>query len=212
MFDTQLNLVEQRVLGCLLEKQLSTPDTYPLSLNALVNACNQSSNRDPVLALDEQTVLAALSRLRDQQATWSMGGGRVPKYGHKLTETFALSIQEGAILAELLLRGPQTPGELRTRCTRMYSFPDLAELESVLALLVEAGTLVVPLPRQPGTKEIRYAHRLGALPEAHVGVPAGALAEPPAPRPAPWEQEVAGLREELAQLRAEFEAFRRQFD
>ena len=223
MFDTQLNAIEQRVLGCLMEKQLSTPDNYPLSLNALVNACNQSSNRDPVMALDEQAVLGAANRLRDQQAIWCMGtgggGGRVAKYGHKLTETFELSIQESAILAELLLRGPQTPGELRNRCTRMYNFQDLQELEGVLEVMVETGTLVAPLPRQPGTKETRYAHRLGAPPEAAVRgpmtVPAasgGAQAEPQVPRSAPWQQEVAGLREELAQLRAEFEAFKRQFD
>jgi len=212
MFDALLGPHEQRVLGCLMEKQLSTPDSYPLTLNALVNACNQSSNRDPVLSLDEAAVLAALHRLKDQQAVWFMGaagsGGRVPKYGHRLTETFELSIQETAILAELLLRGPQTPGELRTRTTRMYGFQDLQELEVVLGLMVDAGTLVTPLPRQPGTKETRYAHRLGALPEPAA---AAGTAAPAAARPGPG-QELAALREELAQLRAEFEAFKRQFD
>jgi hypothetical protein len=212
VFDTQLNPIEQRVLGCLMEKQLSTPDSYPLSLNALVNACNQSSNRDPVMALDEPAVQATLQRLKDQQAVWSMGGGRVPKFGHKLTETFELSLQETAILAELLLRGPQTPGELRNRCTRMYEFQDLPEVEAVLSMMVEARTLVAPLPRQPGTKETRYAHRLGAPPEAAVRQPVTATPELLAPRPAPWQAEVEGLREELAQLRAEFEAFKRQFD
>ena len=220
MFDSLLTPIEQRVLGCLMEKQLSTPDSYPLTLNALVNACNQSSNRDPVLALDEGTVQAALHRLKDQQAVWFMSGAgagsRVPKYGHRMTETFELSIQETAILAELLLRGPQTPGELRTRTHRMYAFQDLQELEAVLALLVETGTLVAPLPRQPGTKETRYAHRLGPLPEvagpAAATQAAAAQAASAPVRNAPWQPELAALREELAQLRAEFEAFKRQFD
>ena len=215
MFDSLLTPIEQRVLGCLMEKQLSTPDSYPLTLNALVNACNQSSNRDPVLALDEGAVQAALHRLKDQQAVWFMSGAgsgsRVPKYGHRMTETFELSIQETAILAELLLRGPQTPGELRTRTHRMYAFPDLQELEVVLGLLVETGTLVTALPRQPGNKEVRYAHRLGALPEA-PGPSAAAPAGSAPVRTAPWQPEVDALREELAQLRAEFAAFKRQFD
>ena len=202
---------EQRVLGCLLEKQMSTPDYYPLTLNALVNACNQTTNRDPVLALDEGAVMEALQALRDRQAVWFVGaaGSRVQKYEHRLAESMGLSVQECALLAELLLRGPQTPGELRSRSTRMYAFPDLQEVETVLALMQEAEPgLVIRLPRQPGTKETRFAHLLGDPPEASLQAPA-----PPAPtRTAHLEGVVADLRDDLARLRAEFEAFKRQFD
>lgn len=207
MFEPRLTATEQRVLGCLVEKQLSTPDYYPLTLNALVNACNQSTNRDPVMALEEAPVMEALQELRDHQAVWFVGGAgsRVQKYEHRLAESLGLSVQECAILAELLLRGPQTPGELRNRCTRMYPFPDLAEVEAVLALMLEAEEpLVAGLPRQPGTKETRYVHLLGDAPE-----PAAPSAPP---RPSRLEAEVAALKEELARLREEFEAFRKQFD
>ncbi len=207
MTDAALTIPEQRVLGCLLEKELSTPDAYPLTLNALVNACNQLTNRDPVLALDEAAVLEALEGLKDRQAAWLVGGAgsRVPKYAQRLAEARNLSVQECAILAELLLRGPQTPGELRARCARMYPFPDLAEVEAVLALMLEAeASLVARLPRQPGTKETRFSHLLGDP------LPAEAPA-PPQPR-GRLEEEVAVLRAELAALRAEFEAFRRQFE
>jgi uncharacterized protein len=208
MFETPLTPTEQRVLGCLVEKQLSTPDYYPLTLNALVNACNQSTNRDPVLALAEEAVMEALQDLRDRQAVWFVGaaGSRVQKYDHRLGESLGLSVQECAILAELLLRGPQTPGELRNRSTRMYPFQDLPEAEAVLALMCEAEPpLVTRLPRQPGTKETRYAHLLG-------GPPAEPAAAAPAPsRAAALDAEVAAMRAELAQLRADFEAFKGQF-
>jgi uncharacterized protein YceH (UPF0502 family) len=209
MPDPRLTAVEQRVLGCLVEKQLSTPDYYPLTLNALVNACNQSTNRDPVLALDEAAVMEALQDLRDGQKVWFVGaaGSRVQKYGHRLAESLGLSVQECAILAELLLRGPQTPGELRNRSTRMYPFPDLAEVEAVLALMLEAEEpLLARLPRQPGTKETRYAHLLGDAPE-----PAAPAQAPPS-RAAALEAEIAELRAEMGKLREEFEAFRQQFD
>jgi len=211
MFDPPLTLPEQRVLGCLIEKGLATPDYYPLTLNALVNACNQSTSRDPVMNLDETAVMTALYGLRDQQAVWFVGaaGSRVQKYQHRLAESLGLSVQETAIVGELLLRGPQTPGELRGRCTRMYAFQDLPEVEAVLALMLEAeDPLLAKLPRQPGTKETRYAHLLGEPPEAAAAVvpaPAGPS------RTALLEAEVAALRGELAQLRAEFEAFRGQF-
>jgi len=211
MAEHRLTATEQRVLGCLLEKHLSTPDYYPLTLNALVNACNQSTNRDPVMALDEAAVMEALQELRDCQAVWFVGaaGSRVQKYGHRLAESRGLSVQECAILAELLLRGPQTPGELRNRSTRMYPFPDLAEVEAVLELMLEAeDPLVARLPRLPGTKETRYAHLLGDPPEAAASPQAPA----PPSRSAALEAEVAALKGELAQLRAEFEAFRKQFD
>lgn len=210
MVDLRLAADEQRVLGCLIEKQLSTPDNYPLTLNALINACNQSTNRDPVVVLDEAAVQAALDELRDRQVVWFVGGaGRVTKFDHRLADSFGLSVQELAILAELLLRGPQTAGELRNRSGRMYAFQDLAEADAVLAVMLEADPpLVARLPRQPGTKETRYAHLLGDLPEAGA-----APAVPPAPsRSAQLEAQVAALREELAALRAEFDAFKAQFD
>ncbi len=210
MFEPPMTPQEQRVLGCLLEKQLSTPDYYPLTLNALVNACNQSTNRDPVLALDEAAVLEALQDLRDRQAVWFVGGAgsRVTKYEQRIAEAMGLSVQECAILAELLLRGPQTPGELRNRSTRMYTFQDLQEVDTVLALMGEGDpALVAPLPRQPGTKETRFAHGLGEMPAAAAPV----TAAPERSRTAQLEAEVAALREELAALRAEFEGFKAQF-
>jgi uncharacterized protein YceH (UPF0502 family) len=208
MFDSLLDTTEQRVLGCLVEKQLSTPDYYPLTLNALVNACNQSTNRDPVLTLEESAVQDALEGLRGRQVVWFVdaAGSRARKYEHRISEALGLSIQETAILAELLLRGPQTPGELRSRCTRMYAFQDLQEVEAALALMLEAEPpLVVRLPRQPGTKETRYGQLLGGPPEMPVAAPAPA-------RTGQLEGEVAQLKEEFLQLRAEFEAFRKQFE
>lgn len=208
---THLTPTQQRVLGCLMEKQLSTPDYYPLTLNALVNACNQSTNRDPVMALDEAAVLEALQELKDLDAVWFVGGAgsRVPKYEHRLAESQGLSVQESAILAELLLRGPQTPGELRNRSGRMYAFQDLQEVETVLALMQEAESpLVQRLPRQPGTKETRYAHLLGEPPAVEA-----AVAQERSPsRLGQLEAEVASLRSELAALKEAFEAFRKQFD
>jgi hypothetical protein len=208
MFDPLLNPTEQRVLGCLVEKEMSTPDYYPLTLNALVNACNQSTNRDPVLALGEASVLEALDGLRERQVVWFVdaAGSRVQKYEHRLANALGLSVQETAILAELLLRGPQTPGELRSRCTRMYAFPDLPEVDAALGVMLEAEPpLVTRLPRQPGTKETRYAHLLGDLPAIGPSAPAPS-------RTIQLETEVSALREELLQFRAEFEAFRKQFE
>jgi len=198
------------VLGCLLEKQLSTPDVYPLSMNGLVNACNQSSNRDPVLAMTEaevqETVQALLARGLAEH--WP---GRVLKVAHTAKPTWNLSVQEGALLAELLLRGPQTPGELRTNTRRMYAFPDLDEVEGCLAVLMEAEPpLVVRLARAPGAREARVAHLLSG--EVATSAPQGS--EPAAPRAGRVEQleaEVASLREELAGLRQAFEAFKAQF-
>lgn len=212
MFDEPLDPLALRVLGCLVEKHLSTPDYYPLTLNALVAACNQSSNRDPVLSLDDETVSQGLETLRERQLAWFItpAGSRVQKYEERLTERLHLSVQESAILAELLLRGPQTPGELRTRCTRMYEFPDLTEVEAGLQALAEAEPpLAQGLPRQPGTKEIRHAHLLGGAPAIQTS---SALPVPPAPsRVAQLESELAQLRSDLIQLRSEFEAFVKQF-
>lgn len=205
----ELSPLACRVLGCLLEKQLSTPDAYPLSLNALVNACNQSSNREPVLAVVEAEVQEAVAELLGQGLAehWP---GRVLKVAHTAKPAWNLSVQEGALLAELLLRGPQTPGELRTNTRRMYSFPDLGELEACLGALLESDPpLVTRLPRLPGAREARAAHRLAPLPE-HPGTSLAAAAPPPG-RVAALEAEVAALRTDLQDLRQAFEAFRAQF-
>lgn len=209
MFETPLNATELRVLGCLVEKQLSTPDYYPLTLNALVNACNQSTNRDPVMALDEATVAGALEGLRERQVVWFVdaAGSRARKYEHRMADALGLSVQETAILAELMLRGPQTPGELRARSPRMYAFQDLQEVEVALSVMLEAEPpLVVKLPRQPGTKETRYAQLLGEVTEA------AAPTAPPSTSRSQLEADLAALREEFRQLRDEFEAFRKQFE
>lgn len=205
-----LTPMECRVLGCLLEKQLSTPDVYPLSINSLLNACNQSSNRDPVLSLPESDVLAVVDGLisRGLAEHWP---GRVLKVAHTAKPTWNLSVQEAALLAELLLRGPQTPGELRTNARRMYAFPDLAELEACLAVLMEAEPpLVIRLARAPGAREARVAHLLTEPLEASSPVPY----EPSPTRPGRTDQlevELASLREEVAELRRAFEAFKAQF-
>ncbi|HJV49020.1 MAG TPA: DUF480 domain-containing protein [Geothrix sp.] len=207
---TDLSPLECRILGCLLEKQLSTPDVYPLSMNALLNACNQSSNREPVLSLTEPELQEGVAALvgRGLAEHWP---GRVLKVAHTAKPTWNLSVQEGALLAELLLRGPQTPGELRTNTRRMYAFPDLAEVESCLTVLMEAEPpLVVRLARAPGAREARVAHLLSGPVEAGPA----ALLEPPPARAGRIDQleaELASLREELAELRQAFEAFKGQF-
>jgi uncharacterized protein YceH (UPF0502 family) len=209
MPDLDLSPLECRVLGCLLEKQLSTPDVYPLSMNTLVNACNQSSNRDPVLVVTELEVQEAVDTLitRGLAEHWP---GRVLKIAHTAKPTWNLSVQEAALLAELLLRGPQTPGELRTNTRRMYAFPDLVELEACLAVLMDAEPpLVLRLARAPGAREARVAHLLAGSPES-----ASAPRETMPARTGLIERleaEVDALREELAELRQAFEAFRAQF-
>ncbi|HEY3399544.1 MAG TPA: DUF480 domain-containing protein [Geothrix sp.] len=206
----ELTPSECRVLGCLLEKQLSTPDVYPLSLNALVNACNQSSNRDPVLALAEAEVQAAVDSLLacGLAEHWP---GRVVKIAHTAKPTWNLSVQEAALLAELLLRGPQTPGELRTNTRRMYTFPDLVELESCLEALMDAEPpLALRLTRAPGAREARVAHLLAGPPAADAS-PSRPSAPSTPGRMDQLEAEVASLRGELDALREAFEAFKAQF-
>jgi len=211
--ETELTAIEIRVLGCLIEKEMTTPDYYPLTLNSLTTACNQKSNRDPVLELDETDVVKALDKLRFKglamQATGE--GSRVPKYGHNLEAKLHFEPEQLAILCELFVRGPQTLGELRTRCERMRPFDDLAAVETVLVELIEHDPpLVVKLPRQPGRKEQRYAHLLAGAPE----LPEAAEAPPEAARlkVAAEDDRLQKLEEELAALRAEFEAFKTQFD
>jgi uncharacterized protein YceH (UPF0502 family) len=221
-----LNEIECRVLGSLIEKEITTPEYYPLSLNALVNACNQKSNRDPVMNLDEAAVRQALHSLDGQSLVRSVSASdsRVTKYEHRLQEAFNFYRHEVAILCVLMLRGPQTPGELRTRTERMHSFDDLSAVQSSLQhLMKREPPLVKVLPRQPGTKEARYAHLLAGDVEVLDARPA---AEPqPAPAPADREaiahlekevaalrRDVAGFQTEIADLKQQFANFRKQFE
>lgn len=215
-----LNGIEVRVLGCLIEKELTTPEYYPLTLNGLTNACNQKSNRDPVMALDEADVVRGLDSLKFKQlVVVSSDGGRVPKYRHILAERLGFAPEELALLCELLVRGPQTVGELRTRAERMRAFPDLAAVEDVLAdLMKREPPLVTRLHRQPGRKEARYAHLFAGEPEI---APEDGAASPEAARLrvqagderlARLEEEVALLRSEVAGLRQAMADFSAQFE
>jgi uncharacterized protein YceH (UPF0502 family) len=220
-----LNETEARVLGALVEKEITTPDYYPLSLNSLINACNQKSNRDPVMNLDEQSVREALRALHDNSLARSVSAAdsRVTKYEHRMQEAFNFDRREAAIFCELLLRGPQTPGELRTRAERMHRFDDLGEAQSALQrLMSRQPPLVEVLARQPGTKESRYIHLLSgdAKPQGSSTpreVPA-AQAQPSAPDSEKMNElsrlssEIAELRHDIADLKQQFAAFRKQFD
>lgn len=223
----QLNLTpeEVRVLGALVEKSLTTPEYYPLSLNALKNACNQRSSREPVVDYDEPTVARALEGLRDGHLVWFVDSAdsRVQKYRHRLPEALDLSPEEVAALAVLMLRGPQTAGEIRGRTGRMHDFASVGAVEDALAGLAsrEEAPLVVRLARQPGRKEHRYAQALSGLPEGTAVEEEGAARPEPAAildaraergRLTALETEVAGLRADVASLREELERFRRQFE
>jgi uncharacterized protein YceH (UPF0502 family) len=215
----QLTEVECRVLGSLVEKEITTPEYYPLSLNALVNACNQKSNREPVMTLDEPAVRQALHSLDGQSLVRSVSASdsRVTKYEHRLQEAFNFYRHEIAILCVLLLRGPQTPGELRTRAERMHPFEDLSAVQSSLQhLMKREPPLVRVLPRQPGTKEARYAHLLAGdveFPEAKTEIsPAANSPSLDAERVARLEEEIAALRKEIADLKQQFASFRKQFE
>jgi uncharacterized protein len=217
----QLSDVEARVLGALVEKETTTPEYYPLSLNALVNACNQKSNRDPVMTLDEEAVRRALRSLTDQAVVRSAGGdSRVAKFEHRLNELYNFHRHEIAVLCVLLLRGPQTPGELRTRTERMYSFEDLEAVHSALHHLIRREPpLAKVLPRQPGTKESRYMHLFSGdtLPESETDStlesesPRATVGEADGQRIAQLESEILELRRELETLRGQFAAFQKQF-
>ena len=206
------------MLGCLVEKEITTPEYYPLSLNALIHACNQKSNRDPLMNLEEEAVRGALRGLGEQALARSASGdSRVAKYEHRLADTFNFTRPETAVLCELLLRGPQTPGELRSRAERMHPFEDLSVVQSTLKRLMEREPpLVKLLPRQAGNKEARYAHLLSGEVEVREAPPleerpvSGGVAE--SARTRGLESEVAGLREELADLKRQFAEFRKQFE
>lgn len=201
-----LDPVEARVLGALMEKEVTTPEYYPLSLNALVNAANQKSNRDPVVDYDEDTVGDAVDRLREKKMSLLItGSGRVNKFQQRISETLNLGRRESAVMCSLLLRGSQTLGEIRDRSERMFAFADLAEAEAVLDKLADwpGGALVAKLTRQPGQKEARFAHLLCGAPAVESSV--GSTAEPPVGR-------VAQLEKELHELRAEFDDLKRRFE
>jgi uncharacterized protein len=218
--DISLSDIEVRVLGSLIEKELTTPEYYPLSLNSLTNACNQKSNRDPVMALAEEEVVRALDSLRFKQlVVLSAGGGRVPKYRHLLAEKIGLMPAEQAIIGELLLRGPQTVGELRTRGERMYPFGELAAVEEVLQeLMLRETPLIALMPRQPGRKEGRYAQLFSGLPECSEEIsevrPEAARQRVVAEneRITKLEEEVAALRGEITMLQQTMAEFRAQFE
>jgi uncharacterized protein YceH (UPF0502 family) len=214
-----LTEIECRVLGSLVEKEITTPEYYPLSLNALVNACNQKSNSDPVMNLDESAVRQALHSLDGQSLVRSVSAkdSRVTKYEHRFQEAFNFYRHEMAILSVLLLRGPQTPGELRGRTERLHHFDDLGAVQSSLQhLMKREPPLAKVLPRQPGTKEPRYAHLLSgdvasleARPDAEA---TGSTPSLDGQRIAGLEEEVAALRKEVIDLRQQFAAFRRQLE
>jgi uncharacterized protein YceH (UPF0502 family) len=215
-----LTEIETRVLGCLIEKDITTPDYYPLSLNALVNACNQKNNRDPLMTLDEAAVRDALSTLQEKRLAGPASGAdsRVTKYEHRLQEVFNFDRREIAVVCVLLLRGPQTPGELRSRSDRMYHFEVLEDVVSTLDRLAQREPpLARVLPRQPGTKESRYTHLFSGEPPAQPDVerapsPAPAGASPTADRLTTLEEEVSRLRQELSEVRQQLAAFRKQFE
>jgi uncharacterized protein len=216
-----LNEVECRVLGSLIEKDITTPDYYPLSLNALVNACNQKNNRDPVMTLDEAVVRQALSSLQEKRMAGPASGAdsRVPKFEHRLQEVFNFDRREIAVVCVLLLRAAQTPGELRGRTERMYHFETLEDVVSTLDRLAQREPpLVCVLARQPGTKESRYMHLFsGELGEAMVARAASPVTDAYAAasrndRLSRLEDDVAQLRQELAEMRERLAEFRKQFE
>jgi uncharacterized protein len=217
-----LTAVEARVAGCLVEKAITTPEYYPMTLNALVNACNQKNNRQPVMSVNDQQVSQALESLRTKHVVRVITGGdnRVPKYRHELDQALQLNSQQLAVMTELLLRGPQTPGELNSRAARMYAFASLAEVEEILEELQQrsGNPLVARLPKQSGTKEHRYTHLLSgnvrAAEEptgAEAAVLEGATPAPPLPAATPssatqqarieeLEREVESLKATMARL------------
>ncbi len=213
-----LNLVEIRILGALIEKDITTPDYYPLSLNALINACNQKSNRDPVMNLGENAVRDALLALNEKglASPVSSADSRVPKYEHRLQEAFNLPRAETAVLCVLMLRGPQTPGELRGRTERMHRFEELSDVHSALQRLIQRDPpLAKMLPRQPGTKETRYVHLLSGdveIAELPAQEPDVAAASADGERIARLENEIGSLKAEIAELKKDFREFQKQFE
>ena len=220
-----LTEIETRVLGSLIEKDITTPDYYPLSLNALISACNQKNNRDPVMTLDEASVRDALATLQEKRLAGPASGAdsRVPKFEHRLQEVFNFDRREIAIVCVLLLRGPQTPGELRTRTDRMYHFEALEDVVSTLERLAQRDlALARILPRQPGTKESRYTHLFSGEPAESIvartllpstaGASSAAERDAAADRITALEEELSRLRSELSDVQQQLAAFRKQFE
>ena len=207
--DQTLTEAEVRVLGSLIEKEITTPDYYPLSLNALMAACNQSSNRNPVVHYDEDTVLQAADLLREKKLVHliARGESRVNKYRHVLYEAMNMGRPDIAAMCILMLRGPQTIGEIRTRSNRLYDFTSIEQVETTLnGLMAAVPPLVVRLPRQMGQKEVRYAHLLSGEVEM------SALEAEPEVRPEIDPDRIGRLEKEVADLRREFEEFRKKFE
>ena len=216
-----LTPLEQRVLGCLIEKQITTPDYYPMTLNALTNACNQKSNRDPVVQFEENDVVRGIEGLRRKGFAQLVeaAGSRIPKYQHSLPRVYDLTRPEIAVLCELLLRGPQTVGELKNRASRMYEFAGLDQVETTLHDLIgREQPLAVKLPRQVGRKENRFMHLLGGMPdmtEEPHGLPPEAATmavRGENERIARLEEDVASLQQAIADIQRQFDEFRRQFE
>jgi uncharacterized protein YceH (UPF0502 family) len=211
--DILLNDVEARILGCLIEKGITTPDYYPLTLNALTNACNQKSNRNPVVSFEETTVVRGLEDLQQKGLTEKVikADSRVPKYQHSFGNSLDLSPREVAVLCVLMLRGPQTTGEIRGRTERMYQFTNINEVDEVLTGLMEREhPFAIKLPRQTGQKEQRFAHMLSGEPE--IREPERAVSDETAALQVRTENErIQKLEEELATLRSEFDSLRQEF-
>jgi uncharacterized protein YceH (UPF0502 family) len=213
---TRLNEFEVRVIGSLIEKEVATPDYYPLTLNGLVHACNQKNNRNPVVGYDEETVTRALNELREKKLAYVFFGAesRVAKYGHLFPKAYGLTPAETALMCVLMLRGPQTTGELRGRTANLYNFATLSEVEVALEGLTtrEDGALVTCLARLPGMKEPRYAHLLSG----EVELDAPELKAHASPRGNDRldrvEESLTALRQEVAELRAQLVEFRKQFE
>ena len=211
---TILSDIETRVLGSLIEKQVTTPEYYPLTLNALTLACNQKNNRNPVTSYSENQVSDALETLREKNLTYVFYGStsRVPKYKHVMTEVMHLTHRELALMCVLMLRGPQTPGELRGNASRLHEFSTLEDVEETLNALIshDPEPLAVRLPRQPGRKEVRFAHLLSG--DIDVEALATESSQVAAPKRSNLEQRVDALAAEVESLKAQFEQFRKQFE
>lgn len=212
-----LDQIECRILGALVEKQLTTPENYPLTLKSLVAACNQKNNRDPVMTLDEPAVSAALERLRERNLVYVFYGSsaRVPKYKHMLPGVYELEPAEVAVMAVLMLRGPQTVGELRERSARMHEFDGIGEVQQTLDVLMRRDEPVVAkVEHMPGRKDARYAHLLsGEIDQlSHAAPAASASVVIPPDRVEKLEADVAALRSEVEDLKTTFDEFRKQFE
>ncbi|TAN45423.1 MAG: DUF480 domain-containing protein [Nitrospirae bacterium] len=212
--DFVLNDVEARVLGCLIEKEKTTPDYYPLTLNSLCSACNQKSNRHPVVTYEETTVVRGLDGLRDKHLAEKVHliDSRIPKYRHLLQQRLELSGAETAVLCELLLRGPQTTGELRGRADRMHSFSGLDEVENIMNRLAEReDPLIIKLPRQVGQKERRYMHLLSGG-QLGAELPVELPEEDATKKVRDEDARISGLESQVSQMRAEIDRLKRMFD